>query len=65
LSAITSAAIVLGMAVLTAVLLRKVSASSGPEGQPEAELGGAIAGGKVLGPPAPAPEESCAHEESP
>jgi MFS transporter, DHA2 family, multidrug resistance protein len=64
LSAITSAAIVLGMAVLTAVLLRNVSASSGPEGQPEPELGGAIAGGKVLGPAAPAPEESCAQEES-
>jgi DHA2 family multidrug resistance protein-like MFS transporter len=64
LSAITSAAIVLGMALLTAVLLRRVSASSGPEGQPEPELEGAIAGGKVLGPAAPAPEESSTQEES-
>jgi MFS transporter, DHA2 family, multidrug resistance protein len=64
-SAITSAAIVLGLAVLTAILLRNVSASSGPEGQPEPELGGAIVGSKVLTPPAPAPQGSCAEEESP
>jgi MFS transporter, DHA2 family, multidrug resistance protein len=63
LSAITSAAIVLGMAILTAVLLRRVSASSEVQGQSEPELEGAIAGGKVLGPAAPAPEESCAQEE--
>ena len=61
-SAITSAAIVLGMAILTAVLLRHVR--PGSEGQPEAEPGGALAGGKVLG-PAPALEESCAQKENP
>jgi DHA2 family multidrug resistance protein-like MFS transporter len=60
-SAITSAAIVLGMAILTAVLLRHVR--PGSEGQPEAEPGGALAGGKVLG-PAPALEESCAQKEN-
>ena len=65
LSAITSAAIVLGMTILTAVLLRRVSASSEVQGQSEPELGGAIAGGKVLGPAAPVPEESCAQEENP
>jgi len=61
LSAKMSAAIVLGIAILTAVLLRHVSAGSGAEGQPEP--GGRIAGAKVLGPVAP--EESCAQEESP
>src|SRR5829696_6566352 len=61
-SAITSAAIVLGMAILTAVLLRHVR--PGSEGQLEAEPGGALAGGKVLG-PAPALEESCAQKENP
>jgi hypothetical protein len=40
-----------------------VSASSEVQGQSEPELEGAIAGGKVLGPAAPAPEESCAQEE--
>src|SRR5215216_4630582 len=65
LSAKTSAAIVLGIAILTAVLLRHVSAGSGAEGQPELEPGGGIAGGKGLGPTASVPEESCAQEESP
>jgi DHA2 family multidrug resistance protein-like MFS transporter len=63
LTAITSAAIVLGMAILAAVLLRHLRTGSGPEGQPEP--GGAIVGRKVLGSAAPAPEESCAQEESP
>jgi DHA2 family multidrug resistance protein-like MFS transporter len=63
-SAIASAAIVLGMAILTAILLRHVRAGSEPEGQPEPEPGGAIAGGEGLG-PAPALEESCAHKENP
>ena len=62
-TAITSAAIVLGMAILAAVLLRRTG--SGPEGQPEPKPGGAIVGCKVLGSAAPAPEESCAQEESP
>src|SRR5215208_3372157 len=65
LSAKTSAAIVLGIAILTAVLLRHVSAGSGAEGQPELEPGGGIAGGKGLGPTASGPEESCTQEESP
>jgi len=65
LSAKTSAAIVLGIAILTAVLLRHVSAGSGAEGQPELEPGGGIAGGKGLGPTASVPEESCTQEESP
>src|SRR5215213_4905152 len=65
LSAKTSAAIVLGITILTAVLLRHVSAGSGAEGQPELEPGGGIAGGKGLGPTASVPEESCAQEESP
>ena len=42
-SAIASAAIVLGMAILTAVLLRHVRPGSEPEGQLESEPGGAIA----------------------
>jgi MFS transporter, DHA2 family, multidrug resistance protein len=63
-SAIASAAIVLGMAILTAVLLRHVRPGSKPEGQLEPEPGGAIAGGKVLG-PAPALEESCVQKENP
>jgi MFS transporter, DHA2 family, multidrug resistance protein len=50
LSAITSAAIVLGVAILTVAVLGDVQKDSGPEEQPEA--GGAIAGGKVLGPSA-------------
>jgi MFS transporter, DHA2 family, multidrug resistance protein len=64
-SAITSATIVLGMAILTAVLLKHIRPGSEPECQPEPEPGGAIAGGKVLGPAAPALEESCAQEENP
>src|ERR671911_135295 len=60
LAAVMSAAIVLGMAILTAVLLRHVRPGSEPEAQPEPEPGGALAGGKVLGPAAPALEESCA-----
>jgi MFS transporter, DHA2 family, multidrug resistance protein len=63
-SAITSVAIVLVMAILTAILLRHVRPGFEPEGQPEPEPGGAIAGGEVLG-PAPALEESCAHKENP
>jgi MFS transporter, DHA2 family, multidrug resistance protein len=61
LSAITSAAIVLGMAILTVAVLGDVQKDSGPEEQPEA--GGAIAGGKVLGPSARG--ELCDEEESP
>jgi DHA2 family multidrug resistance protein-like MFS transporter len=63
-SAITSVAIVLGMAFLTAILLRHVRPLSEPEGQPEPEPGGTIAGGEVLG-PAPALEESCVQKENP
>jgi DHA2 family multidrug resistance protein-like MFS transporter len=51
LTAITSAAIVVGVAILAAVVLRDVRKGSGPEGQPEP--GGAIAGGKVPGPSTP------------
>jgi MFS transporter, DHA2 family, multidrug resistance protein len=65
LAAVMSAAIVLGMAILTAVLLRHVRPGSEPEGQLEPEPGGALAGGKVLGPAAPALEESCAQKENP
>jgi hypothetical protein len=54
----------LGMAILTAVLLRHVRPGSEPEDQLEPEPGGAIAGGKVLG-SAPVLEESCAHKENP
>jgi DHA2 family multidrug resistance protein-like MFS transporter len=61
LSAITSAAIVLGVAILTVAVLGDVQTDSGPEEQPEA--GGAIAGGKVLGPSARG--ELCDEEESP
>jgi MFS transporter, DHA2 family, multidrug resistance protein len=61
LSAITSAAIVLGVAILTVAVLRDVQTDSGLEGQPEP--GGAIAGGKVLGPSARG--ELCDQEESP
>ena len=61
LSAITSAAIVLGVAILAAAVLRDVHTDSGPEGQPEP--GGAIAGGKVLGPSARG--ELCDQEENP
>ena len=61
LSAITSAAIVLGVAILAAAVLRDVHTDSGPEGQPEP--GGAIAGSKVLGPSARG--ELCDHEENP
>ena len=61
LTAITSAAIVVGVAILAAVVLRDVRKGSGPEGQPEP--GGAIAGGKVPGPSAPG--EWCDQEESP
>jgi DHA2 family multidrug resistance protein-like MFS transporter len=61
LSAITSAAIVLGVAILTVAVLRDVQKDSGPEGQPEA--GGAIAGGKVLSHSARG--ELCDEEESP
>jgi MFS transporter, DHA2 family, multidrug resistance protein len=64
-SAITSVTIVLGMAILTAVLLRHVRPGSEPERQPEPEPGVTIAGGKVLGPAAPALEESCAQKENP
>jgi MFS transporter, DHA2 family, multidrug resistance protein len=64
-SAIMSATIVLGMAILTAVLLRHVRPGSEPERQPEPEPGVTIAGGKVLGPAAPALEESCAQKENP
>src|SRR5215207_659093 len=63
LTAITSAVIVVGVAILAAVVLRHLRTGSGPEGQPEP--GGAIVGRKVLGSAAPAPEESCAQEESP
>ena len=63
--AITSVAVVRGMAILAAAVLRHVRTDSGPEGQPEPGPGGTIAGGRVLGPAAPAPEESCAQEESP
>jgi hypothetical protein len=65
LTAITSAAIVVGMAILATVLLRDVRAGSELEGQPEPD--GAIAGRadhKVLSPAAPVLEESCAREES-
>jgi MFS transporter, DHA2 family, multidrug resistance protein len=65
MSAITSATIVLGMAILTAVLLKHIRPGSEPERQPEPEPAGAIAGGKVLGPAAPALEESCAKKENP
>jgi DHA2 family multidrug resistance protein-like MFS transporter len=61
LTAITSAAIVVGVAILAAVVLRDVRKGSGPEGQPEPS--GAIAGGKVLGPSAPG--EWCDQEECP
>ena len=61
LTAITSAAIVVGVAILAAVVLRDVQTDSGPEGQPEPS--GAIAGGKVPGPSAPG--EWCDQEESP
>jgi MFS transporter, DHA2 family, multidrug resistance protein len=61
LTAITSAVIVVGVAILAAVVLRDVRKGSGPEGQPEP--GGAIAGGKVPGPSAPV--EWCDQEESP
>jgi MFS transporter, DHA2 family, multidrug resistance protein len=61
LSAITSAAIVLGVAILAAAVLRDVHTDSGPERQ--LEPGGAIAGGKVLGPSARG--ELCDHEENP
>jgi DHA2 family multidrug resistance protein-like MFS transporter len=61
LTAITSAAIVVGVAILAAVVLRDVRKGSGPEGQPEP--GGAIAGGKVPGPSTPG--EWCDQEESP
>ena len=61
LTAITSAAIVVGVAILAAVVLRDVRKGSGPEGQPEP--GGAIAGGKVLGPSTPG--EWCDQEECP
>ncbi|HEX5964234.1 MAG TPA: MFS transporter [Gemmatimonadales bacterium] len=61
LTAITSAAIVVGVAIITAVVLRDVRKGSGPEGQPEP--GGAIAGCKVPGPSAPG--EWCDQEESP
>jgi MFS transporter, DHA2 family, multidrug resistance protein len=61
LTAITSAAIVVGVAILAAVVLRDVRKGSGPEGQPEP--GGAIAGGKVAGPSTPG--EWCDQEETP
>jgi MFS transporter, DHA2 family, multidrug resistance protein len=61
LTAITSAAIVVGVAILAAVVLRDVRKGSGPEGQPEP--GGAIAGGKVPGPCTPG--EWCDQEEIP
>jgi MFS transporter, DHA2 family, multidrug resistance protein len=61
LTAITSAAIVVGVAILAAVVLRDVRKGSGPEGQPEP--GGAIAGGKVPGPSTPG--EWCDQEETP
>jgi DHA2 family multidrug resistance protein-like MFS transporter len=61
LTAITSAAIVVGVAILAAVVLRDVRKGSGPEGQPEP--GGAIAGGKVPGPSTPG--EWCDQEEIP
>jgi DHA2 family multidrug resistance protein-like MFS transporter len=61
LTAITSAAIVVGVAIITAVVLRDVRKGSGPEGQPEP--GGAIAGCKVPSPSAPG--EWCDQEESP
>jgi MFS transporter, DHA2 family, multidrug resistance protein len=61
LTAITSAVIVVGVAILAAVVLRDVRKGSGSEGQPEP--GGAIAGGKVPGPSAPG--EWCDQEESP
>jgi DHA2 family multidrug resistance protein-like MFS transporter len=66
LTAITSAAIVVGVAILAAVVLRDVRKGSGPEGQPEpggAFAGGAIAGGKVPGPSTPG--EWCDQEEIP
>jgi DHA2 family multidrug resistance protein-like MFS transporter len=65
LTAIMSAAIVLVMAILAAVVLRHVRTGSEPEGQPEPGPDGAIAGGKILDPGASALEESCAQEESP
>jgi MFS transporter, DHA2 family, multidrug resistance protein len=65
LTAITSATIVLGMAILAAVVLRNVSPGSRPGAQLEPMAGGVIASGKGLGPTAPVPEESCAQEESP
>jgi MFS transporter, DHA2 family, multidrug resistance protein len=61
LTAITSAAIVVGVAILAAVVLRDMRKGSGPEGQPEP--GGAIAGGKVPGPSTPG--EWCDQEEIP
>ena len=61
LTAITSAAIVLGVAILTVAVLGDVQTDSGSEEQPEA--GGAIAGGKVPGPSARG--ELCDEEESP
>jgi MFS transporter, DHA2 family, multidrug resistance protein len=61
LTAITSAVIVVGVAILAAVVLRDVRKGSGPEGQPEP--GGAIAGCKVPSPSAPG--EWCDQEESP
>jgi MFS transporter, DHA2 family, multidrug resistance protein len=44
LAAVTSDALVLGMAVLIFVLLRDVRADTGPEGQPEPSLEGAVPG---------------------
>jgi DHA2 family multidrug resistance protein-like MFS transporter len=45
LTAITSATIVLGMAILAAVVLRNVSPGSEPEDQADTEPAGAVAGG--------------------
>jgi len=69
LCATTSAAIVLGMAIIAVVSLRHARTGSETEGQPGPEPDATIAGSsgvaKVLGPATLAPEESCSQEESP
>lgn len=55
LTAVTGAAIVLGMATIVLLLLGNIRAGSDPEGQPNTEPDGAVAGNEVtekpLGPP--------------
>ena len=64
LAAVISATIILGMAILAAVVLRNVNPGSEPGAQPEPKAG-VIPSGKGLGPSAPGPEQSCAQEECP